>query len=138
MKNKKGFTLAELMISISIITILIVAGFVYFTDVLRKSRDNRRKSDLEQIRSALEVYRLDTANKTYPANLQILITGNYITNSRIITDPLPSQYIYAYQSAPNTTYAVGAYIEGGSSDCTTLLICSKTGVKFCNYCVTNP
>lgn len=64
MKRVSGFTLIELLISISIIGILVTIGIVAFSTINKNSRDTKRKSDVEQVRSALEMYRGD--NLSYP------------------------------------------------------------------------
>ena len=50
MKNKKGFTLIELIVSITIIAVLTVAGVISYGGANKKARDNRRMADLEKIR----------------------------------------------------------------------------------------
>ena len=54
---KKGFTLIELLIAVSIIAILISIGVVSYGSVNKRSRDAKRKGDIEQLRSGLEMYR---------------------------------------------------------------------------------
>jgi prepilin-type N-terminal cleavage/methylation domain-containing protein len=56
-KLLKGFTLIELLVVIAIIGILITVGAVSYQRAVRLSRDSKRKTDLEQIRQALETYR---------------------------------------------------------------------------------
>jgi general secretion pathway protein G len=76
MKNKKamlagrqGFTLVELLISISIIAILSVVLTVSFSNAQKSSRDQRRIEDLKAIQNAAEQYYLLNGNK-YPTNSQ--------------------------------------------------------------------
>lgn len=64
LSKNKGFTFIELMVVISIIAILLGAGIATYTSANKRSRDARRKSDLEQVRSALEMFRAD--NGSYP------------------------------------------------------------------------
>lgn len=59
-----GFTLIELLVVIAIIGILTALLMFNYLEVTKRARDNQRKSDLQQIRSALELYRSD--NGVYP------------------------------------------------------------------------
>lgn len=63
--KKKGFTLVELMVVIVIMGVLVSIGTFAFQSSQKKSRDSRRKSDLDQITKALEMYNTDVGN--YPA-----------------------------------------------------------------------
>jgi len=56
---KRGFTLVELLVVISIISILAVIALGGFQSTQRKARDGQRKSDLKQITNALEVIYYD-------------------------------------------------------------------------------
>lgn len=69
-KNSKllrGFTLVELLITISIIAILSTIGLVSYTSFVKNARDAKRKSDMNFIQSALEQYHSDS--KYYPESL---------------------------------------------------------------------
>jgi type II secretion system protein G len=61
---KKGFTLMEILIAIAIIAILTAIGIVSYTSINKNARNTKRRSDIEQIRSAFELYRAD--NGFYP------------------------------------------------------------------------
>ena len=62
--KQKGFTLIELMVVVGIIVLLSTMMVVNYQKASKRARDSRRASDLEQIRSALEIYYAD--NDTYP------------------------------------------------------------------------
>lgn len=57
--KSKGFTLVELLVVISIISILSVIGFATYQIILKNSRDFKRTSDLKTIQSVLEQYHAD-------------------------------------------------------------------------------
>jgi len=59
MKNKRGFTLIELMVAISIIAILAAVGLVVYSTAQGVARDAKRKLDLEEIKKA--IYLLSTS-----------------------------------------------------------------------------
>ena len=67
-KNKKGFTIIELLVVISIIGLLATISVVVLNGARRKSRDTKRISDIRQINTALEMYYND--RYSYPADTQ--------------------------------------------------------------------
>ena len=121
----KGFTLIELLVVIAIIGMLAGIIIVNVNSARVKSRDARRKADLESIRSAIEMYA--DANGKYPptnpdqirsdnaawtvANFQVSL---YI--SVIPKDPLNSGVnLYGYGTAnTNSEFKLCADLEADS------------------------
>ncbi|SRR5258708_418567 len=56
MNRNRGFTLIELLIVIAIIGILSSLLFVNFSGARERARDSKRKTDLTEIKSALQLY----------------------------------------------------------------------------------
>ncbi len=54
--SKKGFTLIELMVTISIIAIIAAVGITTFSQAQKLGRDARRKQDLRSLSIALELF----------------------------------------------------------------------------------
>lgn len=79
--NKKGFTLVELLVVVSIIAILSVIGVATFTSVQRNARDARRKADMDAIASAFEA---SFSAGVYATNL----TGTSFSSGNLPADPL--------------------------------------------------
>lgn len=65
MKDRKGFTLLELLVVIGIIGILVAIGTVSYSSAQNRSRDSRRRQDLEAIANSLEAYYADNAVAKY-------------------------------------------------------------------------
>lgn len=74
MKKTKGFTLVELLISISIIAILSVLLSISFSNAQKQGRDQRRIADLKAIQNAAEQYYL-LNNSNYPTSVGVAWTG---------------------------------------------------------------
>ncbi len=62
--SKKGFTLVELLVAISIIAIISAIGITSYSQAQKLARDSKRKQDLRSIAVALELYH--QKNKRYP------------------------------------------------------------------------
>lgn len=58
-QNLRGFTLVELLVTITILAILATISISIFFNLQKNSRDTKRKSDLATIQSALEQYHAD-------------------------------------------------------------------------------
>ncbi len=100
--NKRGFTLIELLVVITIIGILAAFIVASFTSAQQKSRDARRKADLDAIRKAFELQKADsTGAKYYGSTTSSLssATPPYIKN--VPTDPQTGA-AYLYYPGPGT------------------------------------
>ena len=64
--NLGGFSFIEILVALTIIGIISAVGMVFYQSAMKKARDARRKADLEQIRSALEIYKANDINNNYP------------------------------------------------------------------------
>lgn len=73
--KRKGFTLIELMVVISILAILVAIGVTSYSTIRKNSRDSIRKSDLHSIQNALEQYY--GKNEAYPTGNAAAISTLY-------------------------------------------------------------
>lgn len=143
-----GFTLVELLVVISIIAILVGVSIFGLSGARTSSRDARRKSDLEYIRSGLELYRAD-CNKyptTVPASGGNLVgttppTSCAATNIYINgypADPVTATRSYSYTySAGTNSYTLCASLENAPTPAMDVTGCGSCTAT-CNYKVTNP
>lgn len=142
--RKHAFTLIELLIVITIIGILAVAFIPRLAGMSGRGRDAQRKSDLQQIATALEVYAQDN-NGLYPSSTGACIStlglGSYLTTTPV--DPSGSAAIgvqigssgaacsgsgYTYRSLNSQTgYILTAELEN-NSDRAAAGIYTKTSV----------
>lgn len=118
-KHQSGFTLIELLVVMTVIAILLGLSLVSFQGARKAARDGKRKVDLEEIRSALEMCRTDTGS--YPSgdlsSGSSIICGstNYLT---IPFGPSGTTDIYTYTPS-GSDYTVCATLEIGGSFCLT-------------------
>lgn len=140
--KKNGYTLIEILVAAAIIAVLSVVGVTSYTSINKRSRDARRKSDVEQVRSALEMYRTD--NGTYPnpgdyvyhtvsSSLGILVTNNYLP--ALPADPKEDathNYWYTLVGPGAYKYCICTNLESGAGSSQ----CAAWGS--CNHILKNP
>ncbi len=143
-KNLKGFTLIELLVVIAIIGVLAAVGLASYQNAQKVARDGKRKADLKQVQSALEMYRADKNAYPTPAagnitNLSGDLVDDYIGS--LPRDPTVSNYYYYYSGG--ASYYLCAKLENThdpdiiNSPCgAESASCGSSEV--CNYGVRNP
>lgn len=139
---KRGFTLIELLVVITLIGILMAIALVSYQGTRKTARDGKRKADLEQIRSALEIYRADCGQYTVSLNFGGSLTGSGVCAGNtymalVPQDPLYSTYQYRYARGTLNSYNLCAYLEGGSGSVSGCGGNCYGGIA-CNYQVTQP
>ena len=123
-RRSAGFTMIEIMVVVAIIAVLTTIGIISYSSTQKKARDGKRKADLEQVRSALVLYRTD--NGVYTTTLTWTTMApitSYISGSSI-SDPKPLPHVqYTYTSATGATFSLCATLEATTPS---------------SYCLTNP
>jgi len=103
---KRGFTLVELLVVMTIIVVISSVAMVSYVGSGKKARDSRRIADLEKIRLSLEMAK--QVGTTYPTTLTTLETMNYL--SKVPTDPKSGTYRYTSLNN-NFSYTLEAIME---------------------------
>ena len=109
---RRGFTLIELMIVVSIIGILASIAIPKFASLLRKSSEGQLKGSLGAMRSALTIYYGDMEGN-YPGDLNSLtLGGKYL--SVIPSSKVPNYHaattIIRHNLTPNAFGCGGGYM----------------------------
>lgn len=107
-KKKSGFTLIELMVSISIIVLLSAVGMVSFRNATRSARNGRREADMEMVRSALVLYRTDNSQYPVGTDFDAMITdvSDYLSADTVSDPKDDATYFYSY-SSDGATFTLG-------------------------------
>ncbi len=107
-KANKGFTLIELLVVIAIIGLLSTVVMTSLNSARKKGRDTRRVEDINQLKTALELYY--DQNGKYPQALSDLVTAKFM--SQIPKDPDGTAYDYGVNDTTTATdYALRAELE---------------------------
>lgn len=137
MKKKHGFSLIELLVSISIIAILMALAIVSFGSAQVKARDARRMQDMSLLQKAAEQYYMIAGSK-YPNTGAVVSVGTtWASGSQTILESFPqdprsvgSSYV---ANVTDTTYCICAKSEGnvGNSTSDACTFGTNTGTHFC-------
>lgn len=111
--NKKGFTLIEVLIVVSIIGLLSSVILVGLGGFRSRGRDARRVTDLKSLQNGLELYY--TKSGEYPVNLDALLSAGIGVN-KIPKDPTTQvNYLYSLSNS-RQSYIVAATLDASSGD----------------------
>src|SRR3989344_1054590 len=146
--NKKrssevGFTLVEIMIVVAMIGLLASFGYSSYAQIQSQGTDSKRKTDLGQVKSSLELYY--SVKNQYPASITwgspVWLEGAYTYMKPVPQDPkfgLGSQpnYCYTTSGSPPSSYTLYANLENSNDkDIKTTATCLG---KNYNYYITSP
>ena len=137
-KKPNGFTLFELLVSISIIGILTALASVAFSGAQKKARDSRRMQDIKLIQTAAEQY-YSQNNYAYPLDdTTPWMGGEQEILSVFPTDPKDDEvngFVYTYDDIPTSgsTYCVCAKVENNVNNANSGANCDFTAITdyFC-------
>ncbi len=129
MHTRKGFTLIEILVVITIIGILVGMISVGLSGARARGQDTRRVTDLKQLQNGLENYH--AKYNQYPITLGELLTGA-IGVDKLPKDPVSqADYFYSYLTANREGYVLAARLNADSN--AVIYNDSNQGVVLSNY-----
>lgn len=110
MSRRAGFTLIELLVVIVIIGILATIGVVSYSQAMINARDNKRRTDMENVRQALVMYRSETGEYPCQNNFDSMmkeVKNNGYWSGAVPVDPKSPTTDYEYESNPAICSSLG-------------------------------
>jgi len=138
MDKKRGFTLFELLVSISIIAILTALVSLSYSSAQKRARDARRRQDMESVQKAAEQF-YAISNYVYPAGTNA--PTQWTTNDQVVLEKFPVDPKgtgwtgYTYAIGTGTTYCACAAVENIANGNATSTSCAGIGGTGSYYCV---
>lgn len=105
---RRGFTLVELLVTVSIIAILASIAIGAYNSFQKNGRDAKRQADLKVIQSALEQYKAD--QNYYPT------TGSVVPGSSL-TRSIGGSYLNKIPQAPSGSIEYSYFALPGQPTC---------------------
>jgi prepilin-type N-terminal cleavage/methylation domain-containing protein len=143
---KKGFTILELLVVISVLVILIGIAIPRFKGMQDAGRVAQAKSELQTVQTAVESYYMNNSN-TYPTTstrvgaATLSSTSPQILNSTPPYDPFGASSVteYSYIKSSNGLYYVIGSVGAGGVDLASLGVGSTGAITkgTGNLCITN-
>jgi prepilin-type N-terminal cleavage/methylation domain-containing protein len=108
---KRGFTLIEILIVVVILGILAAIIVPQFTDAAQDANESSARSQLQTIRSQIELHRVQN-NGAAPADMAELVADGYIravpSGPRASPRPMPPEISPCSTTAPSTSMVTAA------------------------------
>ena len=119
--GNRGFTLVELLIVISLISILAAMGLVQYRNSVMSAKEATLHTDLFRMRDAIDQYYADKGK--YPSSLDSLVSDGYLR--KVPDDPFTKsnsswQTVPAEPDPNNPTVEPGVYDVKSGADGTAL------------------
>jgi prepilin-type N-terminal cleavage/methylation domain-containing protein len=103
-KNKKGFTLVELLIVIVILGILAAIVIARFAGATKESKEANLKGNLRTLRASIETFKANSKSNSYPPTLNDLWQGTLSdVDSKTFLERTPIDPFYRTNTTAFTT-----------------------------------
>ena len=119
-KSASAFTLIELLVVSTIIIMLTVIGIASFSTASKSARDARRKTDLETIRQAMVLYKVQNGDYTPAAGGSADQIKSALLTNNLISPPFPvdptSATSYQVGTVTDTDFCFFADVESNNGN----------------------
>jgi prepilin-type N-terminal cleavage/methylation domain-containing protein len=132
LKNKKGFTLIELVIVLAIAALIILVVLQAVGAAQKSQRDNARKNKAAQIESYLTEYASNTGNGSVPATLTTAWASSPLASYDTTANSLTS---YSFKTGP--AYATSGWNPAATCTATPDTTSTTTVVYTANAAATD-
>lgn len=130
---KKGFTLIELMVVITIIGLLATILIANVNTARERGRDAKRVADIHQIQTALHLYGANLRPEAYPVGDDAAALNNLVSAGYMAVIPKdPSGASYQYKGVSSCGMTCNAYHLGASLELTNTFNPVLNGDKDCD------
>ncbi|MFA5239927.1 MAG: prepilin-type N-terminal cleavage/methylation domain-containing protein [Phycisphaerae bacterium] len=120
MRAKSGFTLVEILIVVVILGILAAIVIPQFTDASEQAKESSLVSDLQTMRSQIELYKIQhkgvVPGAGGDATVEQAITGLTDENGNVAAAPGSGVYGPYMQKLPKNPFTDGRGINGAAAD----------------------
>ena len=106
-KNRKGFTIIEVVLVLAIAALIMLMVFIALPALQRNQRDTQRKDDISRLQTAITQYKTNNKGKapfTTATNATNFITNYLRIDSEVFADPNGTNYSFVAR----TTAAAGS------------------------------
>jgi general secretion pathway protein G len=118
---KKGFTIIELLIVITVIAILIGIALPRFRGIQEEGNGAKARGEMRTLQTAIESYNMHKGSlPTALGDLILATTKPNIVGSALPTDPFKSGSNYVYSQSPSKMYYTVSSVGPGGSDTATV------------------
>lgn len=121
---KKGFTISELLIVISVIGILAAIVLVSYNGIQQRGQDSAVQSDLDGIAAQLEAHRVRSTPKEFPRSSATLATLSIKATKTAYDTSVSKNLIYCVNNTDYQSYGLYALSKAG-----TVFMMSEEGFK---------
>jgi prepilin-type N-terminal cleavage/methylation domain-containing protein len=121
---KKGFTIVELLIVVSVISILAAIVIISYNGISQRAQDTSVQADLEGLAGQLEAHRVRSTPKEFPRTKAILDTLSIKAAKGAYKTTIPLNFIYCVDTTDYQSFALVAESRPG-----TIFLMTQDGFK---------